>query len=157
MTTKAFVRSRVAMTYWQEDINCAATSLKVLAEAFGVGLAPQVIAAATGMHGAGRYGAQCGLVEGALMFAGIYGRIHGLPEETVADACRRFAALFEKRFGSLQCRVLRPQGFKEGHPSHLCEPITNDALMVAIDFIRQWQPSALSAGRRWKAGPSPSP
>jgi hypothetical protein len=29
--------------------------------------------------------------------------------------------------------------------------------MVAIDFIRQWQPSALSAGRRWKAGPSPSP
>ncbi len=154
MTTENFVRPRVAMYYWQEDINCAATALRIAAQAFGVDLTPQVIDAATGMHGAGRYGAQCGLVEGTLMFTGIYGRIKRLPEETVADVCRQFAAVFEKRFGSLQCRILRPQGFGDGNPPHLCESLTIDAVTVAIDFIRQWQPPDPFPGRCRKAGPA---
>jgi len=32
---------------------------------------PQLLDAAVGMHGAGKYGAQCGLVEGSLMFIGL--------------------------------------------------------------------------------------
>jgi hypothetical protein len=69
-----FVKSRVAKYYWEDDINCATTTLNILAEHFGVELERRVRHAALGMHGAGEYGAQCGLVEGALMFLGIIGR-----------------------------------------------------------------------------------
>lgn len=39
--------------------------------------------AALGMHGAGGYRAQCGLVEGALMFIGIWGKMHGKEEAEI--------------------------------------------------------------------------
>jgi hypothetical protein len=64
------VRERVHTYYWRNDINCAITTLKILSERFGIELSAQVIDSALGMHGAGEYGAQCGLVEGVLMFKG---------------------------------------------------------------------------------------
>ena len=39
-----------------------------------VNINQQVINAAIGMHGAGKYRAQCGLVEEYLMFIGLYGK-----------------------------------------------------------------------------------
>jgi undecaprenyl diphosphate synthase len=39
------------------------------------------------MHGAGGYRAQCGLVEGALMFIGVIGKARGLSNEAVVQAC----------------------------------------------------------------------
>ena len=81
-----FVKSRVAKYYWEDDINCATTSLKILSEKFGVDLSDQVVDAAVGMHGAGEYGAQCGLVEGALMFLGISGRRQHIPDEAIVRA-----------------------------------------------------------------------
>jgi hypothetical protein len=62
MNDPEFVKNRVSRYYWEEDINCATTTLKILSEAFRVDLNEQVLAAATGMHGAGAYGVQCGLV-----------------------------------------------------------------------------------------------
>ena len=59
---------RVHDLYWNSNINCARAMLACLGEAFGVTVAPQTFHAAVGMHGAGRFRAQCGLVEGALMF-----------------------------------------------------------------------------------------
>lgn len=37
-----FVDSRVAKHYWEDDINCATTTLNILAEHFGVELDQQV-------------------------------------------------------------------------------------------------------------------
>ncbi len=135
-----FVHQRVKHYYWERDLNCATTMLKVLAEHFDLELAAQVIDAATGMHGAGEYGAQCGLVEGGLMFLGIIGRARGIPEDRIVQACRRYAAAFEKRFASLLCRDLRPEGFHPDNPPHLCENITGRAIAFTLafgdDFIR---------------------
>lgn len=131
MTAADFVRRRVEQYYWQQNLNCATTTLKVLAEKFGIELHPQVIAAAAGMHGAGEYGAQCGLVEGGLMFLGIAGNDRDIPEARIIEACRHFAGEFEKRFRSLLCRELRPEGFHPDNPPHLCERLT----CRAIDFI----------------------
>jgi len=133
-----FVKSRVAKYYWEDDINCAATTLNILAEHFGIELHRQVMHTALGMHGAGEYGAQCGLVEGALMFLGIIGREKGLSDEAVVEACREFAGAFERRFGSLNCAVLRPQGFREENPPHLCEALTCDAVEFSLGFVTDW-------------------
>ena len=135
MNTTDFVRRRVKQYYWQQNLNCAATTLKVLAENFEVELAPQVIAAATGMHGAGEYGAQCGLVEGGLMFLGIIGHDRGISEPQIVGACRQFGGTFEKRFGSLLCRELRPAGFHPDNPPHLCAGLTARALEFALAFV----------------------
>ncbi len=141
MTSADFVRERVAQFYWQEELNCATTMLKVLAETFDLALTPQVIAAATGMHGAGEYGAQCGLVEGGLMFIGILGHDRGMAEDRIVHACRRFAGGFEKNFASLLCRELRPEGFHLDNPPHLCANITGRAIEFTLvfgeDFIRE--------------------
>ena len=94
----------------------------------------QVFAAATGMHGAGRYGAQCGLVEGGLMFLGVWGREMGRSDAWIAEACNAYAHDFEGRFGSLLCRVLRPQGFTADQPPHMCNDLTLQAGEWAVDW-----------------------
>lgn len=73
---------RVHDLYWNSNLNCARAMLACLGEAFGVTVAPQTFHAAVGMHGAGRFRAQCGLVEGALMFIGILGTERGKTERT---------------------------------------------------------------------------
>lgn len=70
--TKEYITKRVHELYWEEDIDCARTALICLSEIFETALEPQTIRSAVGLHGAGGYRAQCGLVEGALMFIGIW-------------------------------------------------------------------------------------
>lgn len=135
MKRETLITDRVVSYYHDEDINCATTSLRVLAELFGCELNPQVVDAAIGMHGAGGYGAQCGLVEGGLMFLGILGRKHKLPDETIVDLCREFGCRFEEEFSSLQCSMLRPEGFQPDNPPHLCENLTRRAIEFTARFI----------------------
>ena len=135
MKTEEFVKTRVFKYYWKDDINCATTTLKILSEVFEIELNKQVIDAAIGMHGAGKYGAQCGLVEGTLMFLGIFGRENNIPDNIIVDSCREFANQFENKFKSLQCSILRPEGFHPDNPTHLCEPLTCKAVEFSINFI----------------------
>jgi hypothetical protein len=132
---RAFVERRVHDDYWNEDLNCAITSLKILSERFETPVHSQVLDAALGMHGAGRYGAQCGLVEGALMYLGLYGRANGLRDEEVVAACQAYARAFEGRFGSLLCRELRPDGFRPDDPPHLCEDLSCQVIAFDIGYI----------------------
>ena len=133
------VEERVHSFYWEQDLNCATSNLLLLAERFGVMLNSQVIDAALGMHGAGGYGAQCGLVEGGLLFIGIIGREKGIPDDAITQACQDFARVFEARFGSLLCRELRPQGFPpELTGEHICENLTVDAILFSITFVEEW-------------------
>jgi C_GCAxxG_C_C family probable redox protein len=138
MNRESLIIERVAHYYHHDDINCATTNLKILAELFGVSLDPQVVDGAIGMHGAGKYGAQCGLVEGGLMFLGIYGRMKNTADEIIVDLCRDFATRFEAEFSSLQCSVLRPQGFQPNNPPHLCQGITNRAVEFTACFIDEF-------------------
>jgi hypothetical protein len=109
--------------------------LKILSSIFSMELADQVIDAATGMHGAGSYQAQCGLVEGTLMFIGIIGKRIGLTDEEIETYCYNFAYEFEQHFGSLVCRELRPEGFNPDNPPHLCEEITKQAVLFTAYYI----------------------
>jgi hypothetical protein len=137
----AFIRERVHRYYWRDDINCATTALKVLGERFAIPLSDQVLQAAVGLHGAGGLGAQCGLVDGTLMFLGIAAKRAGASDAEAARRCRGFAHAFHGRFGSLRCAVLRPEGFAENLPPHLCEGLTCEALALAIRFVSVSGPS----------------
>lgn len=135
MQRDEFVKRRVAHYYWQDDLNCATTMLRILAETFGIDLHKQIVDAATGMHGAGKYGAQCGLVEGTLMFLGIFGGENSMPDTIVVDSCKEFARQFESQFNSLQCTILRPEGFHPENRPHICEPLTCQAAEFSIHYI----------------------
>jgi hypothetical protein len=135
LDTKDFIQTKVKKYYWQDDINCATTNLRILSEIFSIELSEQVIDAALGMHGAGKYGAQCGLVEGTLMFLGIIGRSKGIPDDNITDSCNEFAKQFEHRFQTLLCKVLRPKGFHQDDPPHLCEELTCEAVAFNVGFL----------------------
>jgi C_GCAxxG_C_C family probable redox protein len=132
------IRQRVAQFYWQHDRNCATTALCILAELFDLELNQQTIDSAVAMHGAGKYGAQCGLVEGSIMFIGIYGRHNKMLDNFTIEACREFARSFENRFGSLLCKALRPGGFSEADPPHVCEQLTCEAIQFTTHHVSKF-------------------
>lgn len=132
---KEYITTQVHELYWKEDINCARTSLICLSELFEIAIEPQTIWAAIGLHGAGGYRAQCGLVEGTLMFMGIYFHKLGKTEAEIVSICYNFASAFDKTFGSLRCYELRPTGFSENDPPHMCENLTCRAIEFAYHHI----------------------
>ena len=131
------IQEWVQHLYWSDDVNCATATVKVLAELFSVSLHSQVIDGAIGMHGAGKYGAQCGLVEGTLMFLGILGRQRNIPDELIVKNCHEYASRFERNFGSLSCSVLRPGGFNSDDPPHMCEGLTCKAIEFSANFVNE--------------------
>lgn len=78
MEKEEYIKKNVSDYYWRENVNCATTMLNILSKIYEIHLDNQVINAAINMHGAGRFGALCGLVEEALMFIGIWGKERGL-------------------------------------------------------------------------------
>ncbi len=132
------IKERVHELYWKQDINCARTMLICLCELFDIDIEKQTLNSAIGLHGAGGFRAQCGLVEGALMFIGIYFSDKGKTEADIASICYQYADEFTKRFGSLKCYDLRPDGFSENDPPHACEEITGAAIEFTKEFIKKY-------------------
>ena len=141
MAAEYNIAMRVHEFYWQQDINCASTVLRVLTEMYELDLQPQVLAAAVGLHGAGGFGAQCGLVEGGLLFIGLLGQRQKWDEARIVQCCKEFASQFSAEFGSLRCCELRPEGFRPDNPPHLCEGLT----VRALEFIDGYLQSSVRA------------
>jgi C_GCAxxG_C_C family probable redox protein len=132
---KIKIKDIVHTQYYSNDNNCAITTLICLGKLLDLELSQQIVSAATGLHGAGGYRAQCGLVEGGLMIIGILGNKYGLSKDEVAKICYEFAEGFEKKFASLRCLELRPGGFRKNDPPHLCENLTVNACIFSYEFI----------------------
>ena len=133
------IEKRVHDLYWESDTNCARTTLICLSELFDTAIKKQTYQSAVGLHGAGRFRAQCGLVEGALMFIGLYFGDKGMPEDKIVALCYQYAEAFTTKFGSLTCYELRPNGFNADDPPHLCEGLTVKTIEFACAFIRHNQ------------------
>jgi C_GCAxxG_C_C family probable redox protein len=134
------IAEQVHDAYYVHDWNCARTALWVLSNLYGVEIQPQLWEAAVGMHGAGGHRDQCGLVEGSLLFLGVYFTEKGWSEEAVVAVCNQFAEAFTQTFGSLQCRELRPGGFTDSDPPHLCEELSVKAITFTSEFIQHQTP-----------------
>lgn len=110
--------------------------MKLLEEVYKIPLNDQVIKAAYGMNGAGKYGAQCGLVEGMIMFLGIWSSLQGMSYCQTQKLCNSFAKKFEKTFGSLLCSRLRPEAEASARDSdHACEELKINAILMDLDFL----------------------
>jgi len=80
------------------------------------------------------------LVEGGLMMIGLLGSRSGESREQIIQLCRRYAEKFEEAFGSLLCRVLRPEGFRPDNPPHLCEELSVRAVCFTVGFLAEhWE------------------
>ncbi|MBN1326687.1 MAG: C-GCAxxG-C-C family protein [Candidatus Cloacimonetes bacterium] len=130
------IATRISACFREAGYNCAETTLQVLSEVFDQSLSTDVLYAAKGMNGAGRFRAQCGLVEGALMFLGIYCSLRNFDKTEIRNLCYDFAEQFTHRFGSISCSVLRPQGFRDDLPPFLCEDLANRSINFGIEFIK---------------------
>jgi len=128
------INTRVHDYYWKQDLNCAVTTLKILSELFYIDIHPQVMEAAFGLN-AGRSATQCGLIEGSLMFIGVYGSQERIESLKIQELCQNFSEAFQQKFNSLLCKELRPQGFCPENPPHLCENLTNLAILFSAEFI----------------------
>lgn len=135
MDWESYTDEEVHRHYWDHDDNCAVTTLSIASHLFSTPLKPQVTEAALGMWGAGGYRAQCGLVEGALMFIGVLGCNRGMNRNEISEVCKKFAENFEEEFGSLTCRELRPQGFAPDNPPHICEDLSKRAVRFSTRFV----------------------
>ncbi len=131
-----FITKRVHELYWEKDINCARTMLTCLSELFEKDLCEETMHAAIGLHGAGGFRAQCGLVEGTIMFIGVFFSEKGASDSAIAGICYEFAEAFTNHFLSLSCKELRPNGFTENDPPHACEKLTTDAVTFSYAFIQ---------------------
>ena len=122
--------------YHDHDLSCVHAVLKILGEVFDVEVSRQTFDASSGMFGGGgNYGAQCGLVQGAVMFVGILGSHRGMDKETLGTLCFDLSARIEKELGSLVCREIRPEGFADENPPHLCEPRSVQSIVSTTRFI----------------------
>ena len=133
---QAIIEERIQL-YFENGYNCAASMLKILGEIFGAEIHQQTLDSAVGMHGAGKYGAQCGLVEGALMFIGLYGSLKKKTKEEIEKNCYAFADSFKNEFNSLNCSDLRPEGFNPQNPPHLCKNLKIRAARFAVEYIKR--------------------
>ena len=136
MTLEELVEARVERMYNDLDYGCAHTTLKTLAEVFDIEVSQQIYDSSSGMlGGGGYYGAQCGLVQGGIMFIGILGARHGFDKETLSQNCFDFSARAEKELGSLLCREIRPEGFADDNPPNLCKSRTVQSIVSTTRFI----------------------
>ena len=129
MTLEGYVAQRVHTLFWDANDNCAVTTLRIGAELFRLPLEPQVLEAALGLWGAGGYRAQCGLVEGGLMLFGLLGSRAGHDRAEIGRFCRSYAEGFDREFGGLSCRELRPEGFRKDDPPHRCEDLARRTVL----------------------------
>lgn len=135
----AEIEKQVHELYWEQDVNCAGTMLTCLCRMHQIPLERQTLDSTAGLHGAGGFRAQCGLVEGALMFIGIDLSALGKSKGEIASLCYEYAGAFTKKFGSLRCYDLRPGGFRAEDPPHACEGLTCAAVQFTREFLERAQ------------------
>lgn len=76
------------------------------------------------------------MVEGMLMFLGIWSSLHGMSYSQIQDLCNSFAEKFVKTFGSLLCARLRPEAeVSASDPHHACEELKIHAILMDLDFL----------------------
>lgn len=131
------IAKRVHELYWNAQTNCTKSMLVCLGELFDVELDPHAFHATSGLLGAASFGLQCGLVEGVLMFIGIYYTQLGIEEDAILSSCCHFMETFSQKFGSLKCCELRSDLNIKKDPRYICEQLTGDAVSYAHYFIRK--------------------
>jgi hypothetical protein len=109
--------------------------IKILSEIYRKEIDQQVYAASLILNGHCQNRKVCGLLHGAMMFMGILGGEINASFEDICNVGSDYSTRFDERFGSLLCEELRPEGFDPDNPPHICEVLTVESILLAIEFI----------------------
>jgi len=118
--------------YVEQGLNCAEATIIVLSEKFDLLINQQVMAAAIGMNGAGGSGAQCGLIEGSLMFLGILGVVKNATKDEIKAVIQNYTKLFNDKFHSLNCNFIKPENEYE---SKKCRDLAKESVQFCFEYI----------------------
>ena len=127
------IKELVKEAYWVRDENCCIALIKTISDIFSLDISGELISAAAALPGAGRFGAQCGLITGGIMIIGIIGKSQQKSNDEIRNISYNYSKMFFEKYYSLMCKELRPQGFASDNPPHLCEKLTVEA---AIDLYK---------------------
>lgn len=129
------IHKKVHQLYWDDDENCAVTTVLVLSEKYGIAIQEQIKDGLISMPGLGKNGLTCGIVVGSLLFHGILAKEKEFRKDVAKQQAEMLVVGFKEKFGSELCSNLRPEGFSVTNPPHLCEKFTVEALEYVINFI----------------------
>lgn len=129
------ISEEVHKLYWEEDKNCAMTTLIILCNRHEVELHSSVVDSLTSMPGLGKNGLTCGIVIGAVMFVSLYCKANEVKEADIQKHTNLIVRGFKDEFGSELCSILRPEGFKPTNPPHLCEKLTVKAIEYLDNYV----------------------
>lgn len=130
-----FVDKEVHENYWEKDLNCCTNILMLLSEIKGIKLDKQVLYSVSGMHGLNPSAAPCGLLSGALMFLGIYGREKNIPNSQLTRHYYEYSKYFQRKFGDTSCKNLNKRKDALGLLPFSCEDLTKTVVIFTSDFI----------------------
>ena len=127
----------------KRSMNCTGTAMSTVPEpccslpgrAVRVTYEPQTLNAAVGLHGAGGYRAQCGLVRQSHVCRSLF-KWAWLGGGAIVSACYRFAEAFSGEFGSLTCSICVRADFSPDDPPHRCEALTCRAVEFTYKFMK---------------------
>jgi len=130
-----FVDKQVHENFWEKDLNCSTNILMLLAEIKSIKLDKQVIHSVAGMDGLNPLKVPCGLLSGALMFLGIFGREKNIPNSQLSRHYYEYSKYFQRKFGDTSCKNLNSKKESLGLLPFSCENLTKDVVIFTIDFI----------------------
>lgn len=130
----------VHKNYWDKELNCSTNIILVLGKLFDIEISRQVLHGTIGLHSTTEYGGQCGLLEGLLIFVGIYGREKNYSNNEIVRHCAKLTRKFDNLFRTLSCHDLKGASKKIFESPHSCENITIDIVLLTKKYIDKNMP-----------------
>lgn len=137
MDIENFIDKQVHENYWEKDLNCATNILMLLSELTDIKLDKQILHSVSGFDGVNPLIAQCGLMSGALMFLGIYGREKNIPNSQLKSYSYDYSKYFQRKFGDTGCNSLNGKNSSLNLSPFSCEILTKDVVKFTFDFINK--------------------
>ena len=122
--------------YLTQDYNCAETTLHIIDDQYGLGLAEEEFKLVGGFGAGFGCGITCGALAGGVAALGrlaITGRAH--VTEGFRDLCADYCAAFEKALGATDCSCIKEKHF--AGPETRCLTAIQAAADSFEDFARQ--------------------
>ncbi len=121
----------------KEDYNCGEAVVRAVFEQFDIRVPDFYLRPLSSMNGAGRAGAQCGILEGGLfVISTLYGRSNSKKSrEPLETLVSNFAREFKGRYGSFLCKEIRKEGFFGNQNRNICNNRIKNGVLFIIDYI----------------------
>lgn len=121
----------------RHDLNCAETMLYSANEYFDLGLSSTALKAAAPFGGGMGREKACGAATGALMAIGcMFARDRSHRDARIGKISEEFLRRFEKTFGSLDCRDIKPV---HRDATRGCKPVVERAAAVLEEVIEKYR------------------